>query len=80
VVEPGAGVVYVISGAGGALLYDALPPDQRPDYVIALNNEIHSFTRVTINSDTLSLQQIALGGEIIDTWELQEQPPAEDAP
>jgi len=71
VVEEGAGVVYVVSGAGGALLYDALPADQRPAYVVALNNEIHSFTRVNIDGDTLRLRQIAVDGEVIDDWTLR---------
>ena len=71
VVEEGAGVVYVVSGAGGALIYDALPPDQRPAYVIALNDEVHSFTRVNIDGDTLRLRQIAVDGEVIDDWTLR---------
>lgn len=68
--EDGVGVVYVISGAGGAQLYDVLPADQRPDYFASLHNEIHSFTRVVIDGHRLTLDQIALDGETLDHWEL----------
>jgi hypothetical protein len=71
VVADGRGVVYIISGAGGARLYDALPPDERPAYVAALNNEVHSFTSVSVGSDQeLTLEQIDLNGKVLDDWTL----------
>jgi hypothetical protein len=71
VVADGHGVVYIISGAGGARLYDALPADERPEYVAALNNEVHSFTSVSVSSDQeLTLEQIDLNGEVLDHWTL----------
>ena len=73
--ENGDGVTYVISGAGGALLYQPLPPEQRPAYLAALHNEIHSFTSVSVVSDDeLILTQIALNGEILDRWTLYKTP------
>jgi len=69
--EDGNGVVYVVSGAGGAMLYEALPPEQRPPYLAALHNEVHSFTHVSVNGDELTLEQIALDGEILDRWALR---------
>ncbi len=71
----GRGVVYVVSGAGGARLYTAFPPDQRPDYIAMLNNDVHSFTRVRVAGDTLILDQIALGGDEIDHWVLHKPAP-----
>jgi 3',5'-cyclic AMP phosphodiesterase CpdA len=69
--EDGDGVVYVVSGAGGARLYEALPIDQRPPYLAALYNETHSFTKVSISGNQLTLEQIALGGETVDQWTFQ---------
>ncbi|MBU0638760.1 MAG: metallophosphoesterase [Planctomycetes bacterium] len=81
VVPPGRGVVYIVTGAGGARLYDAKPPGERPTYVAALHNEIHSFTHVAIDGDMLSLRQIALGGDVLDTWEYHKEPaPAAETP
>ena len=72
------GVVYIVTAAGGASLYDALPPEQRPAYIAALNDEIHSFTHVSVNGSELVLEQIALGGDILDRWILTKAsaPPA----
>ncbi len=64
----GAGVVYVISGAGGARLYDLMPREQWPDYFATANNQVHSFTHVRIAGDTLELRQIGLGGVALDEW------------
>lgn len=69
--EDGNGVVYVVSGAGGARLYEALPIDQRPPYLAALYNETHSFTKVSISGNQLTLEQIALSGETVDRWTFQ---------
>jgi hypothetical protein len=65
------GVVYIVTGAGGARLYEALPPEQRPAYIAALNNQIHSFTHVSIAGNELTLDQITLDGEVIDHWTLR---------
>ncbi len=77
VVEPGQGVVYVITGAGGATLYEARPP--RPAYVAALDDQHWSFTHVSIDEGELRLRQIALDGSVLDEWRLSKaampQPP-----
>jgi hypothetical protein len=78
--EDGEGVVYIVSGAGGARLYDALPPDQRPPYVAVLNNQVHSFTHVSVTGSELTLQQIALGGEILDHWTLRKPTAPPESP
>ena len=72
----GRGVVYIVSGAGGARLYDALPQPERPPYIAALNNEVHSFTSVSvINDEELTLEQISLEGASLDRWTLDKPPP-----
>ena len=69
------GVVYVVSGAGGARLYEMLPPEQRPPYLLAFQNTLHSFTKVTVAGNELSLSQISLEGEILDDWTMTKSPP-----
>jgi hypothetical protein len=67
----GNGVVYVVSGAGGASLYDLQPVEQRPAYFAAADSSQYSFTHARIEGDVLTLRQIALGGAVIDTFNLR---------
>ena len=78
--EDGDGPAYIITGAGGAMLYEPIPPEQRPDYVATLHHEVHSFTLVYVAEDQLALEQIALGGEIVDRWTLHKTPQPEPQP
>jgi hypothetical protein len=64
------GVVYVVSGAGGARLYPALPPEQRPSYIAAQFDARHSFTHVLASQQTLRLRQIDIDGRLVDEWSL----------
>ena len=85
IAEPGQGIVYIVTGAGGAALYAAKPPAERPAYVAALENQRHSFTFVQIDGHDLRLQQIDLNGELVDEWAMTKtlpppMPPAEDEP
>lgn len=66
----GRGVVYVVTGAGGARLYEPLPPEQRPEYLAALDASIHSYTRVSIAQQRLLLEQISVEGRTLDSWTL----------
>ena len=68
VVPAGEGVVYVVTGAGGGELYQARPPEQRPAYLAALNDQRHSFTHVRINGDELRLRQVDLADRVLDDW------------
>lgn len=69
VVEQGrSGVVYVVTGAGGAALYDASPPDERANWFAAVDDEHHSFTKVTVADELLTLEQVGRDGESIDRW------------
>lgn len=65
-----SGIVYIVTGAGGASLYEVKPAEQRPAWAGVVNNEVYSFTRVEIDGIRLKLEQIDLDGKRIDTWEL----------
>jgi acid phosphatase type 7 len=63
------GVVYVVSGAGGAELY-RLRPDPPP--IFAKRHDAgHSFSHIAITGKTLTFRQIAEDGGEIDRWTLQ---------
>jgi len=67
------GPIYIVTGAGGAMLYDPAPPDERPrpEYIAVLSNELHSFTEIKVSGPVLSLEQIAIDGSILDTLALE---------
>lgn len=68
------GIVYIITGAGGASLYEVQPAEQRPAWAGVVNNEVYSFTRVEIEGPRLKLEQIDRNGKRIDAWERVKQP------
>lgn len=72
IVPAGTGIVYVVSGAGGASLYSASEP--RPAFVAALNDQEFSFTHVIVAGDTLTLRQIDIDGRVLDEYKLQKAP------
>ncbi len=76
VVEPPEGVLYIISAAGGARLYEAKEP--RPEYVRVLDNGHRSFTQVLIDGDELTLRQIASDGEVIDEFSYSKSEPVDE--
>jgi hypothetical protein len=66
VVEPGEGVVYVTTGAGGMSLYNE---DEEPvDWMAVSYDEKFSFTLVDIDGAKLTLRQINDDNDIIDEW------------
>jgi len=67
VVPPGNGIVYVITGAGGAQLY--APKGPLPDYTAVFEQDF-SFTQVTIDGTSLHLRQIARDGHVLDEFTL----------
>lgn len=79
VAADGGGITYVVTGAGGAKLYDALPPEQRPPYVAALNNEVHSFTKVEADAVYMRMQQIDVDGNVLDDWTIRRSTPSPPA-
>lgn len=78
VVPPGQGTVYIITGAGGAQLYD-VPAEGRPPYVAFVDDREHSFTHVNVDGDTLTLRQVALGGKTVDTFTWRKPPTSQPA-
>jgi hypothetical protein len=61
VVAPGAGTIYVTTGGGGRELYPA-----GRSYFTAYSEEVHHFTRVSIDDDALLLQMVREDGSIGD--------------
>lgn len=70
-VEEGQGIVYIVTGAGGAELYEMKPAAERPAYVAAAFSEPHSFTQVTVNGDELVGRQIGEDGRVLDEFRLR---------
>jgi 3',5'-cyclic AMP phosphodiesterase CpdA len=66
IVAPEEGVLYIVTGAGGANLYHIRQP--RPAFIAACDDQHYSFSQVTIADDTLHLRQIALGGSVLDEY------------
>lgn len=79
VAENGNGVVYIVTGAGGGKLYEALPQSSRPAYLSVLENQHYSFTYVRIDGPTLRLQQIATDGSVLDAWTKDKAAPTSQA-
>jgi hypothetical protein len=63
------GVLYIVTGAGGASAYD---PDQTDNtltwqpYTMKFVSDVYSFTTVDVNGSSLTLRQISDTGEEID--------------
>lgn len=70
-VGPGQrGVVYVVSGSGGAALYETKKlSGQAPIYPV-YNNSVHSFSLVVAAGDAMRFQQIDVDGNVLDEWSL----------
>ncbi|MGE3181059.1 MAG: metallophosphoesterase [Phycisphaerae bacterium] len=69
-VAPGEGTVYVVTGMGGGPLNQLRPKAEQPAYIAASYDRNFSFTLISIDADGLKLQQIALGDEIVDTYDM----------
>lgn len=72
----GRGVIYIVTGAGGAELYDAQPRDRWPDAVAFVDTANPSFTQVTVDGPALTLRQIDMTGRRIDELRLERTPSA----
>jgi len=71
------GIIYIITGAGGAALYDP-EISNKPElwkretaenwvpYTVKLISDIHSFTLIETEGKKLTLRQINIKGETID--------------
>ncbi len=75
------GIIYVVTGAGGASLYDA-PISRKPDlwrhdppenwvpFTATLVSDIHSFTLIETSGKKLKLQQMDSAGKVFDEIEV----------
>ncbi len=68
-VEPGLGTVHVITGAGGAPLYPAIPRD-----VVAYAESAHHYVRGEVEAQRITLRAIRVDGQEIDTVRLTTLP------
>jgi hypothetical protein len=71
------GIIYIVSGSGGAGLYD-MPISNNPElwkhepadnwvpFTVKLISDVHCFTLVDVNGKSLVLKQINLKGEVLD--------------
>jgi predicted phosphodiesterase len=65
--KPKGGVTYIVTGAGGAVLY----PRKRVDPATAVfSGRIFSYTRIDIAKNTLRGRQISVDGATIDDWRM----------
>ncbi|MBN1343960.1 MAG: metallophosphoesterase [Phycisphaerae bacterium] len=69
IASPHEGIVYIVTGAGGASLYPAKPYNLRPEYSDRVYDNDYSFTRVDASPRELELQQITIGGRVVDRWQ-----------
>jgi len=77
IVGEGQGVVYIVTGTGGARRYPMnLPP---PPYNRVYNDEVLGFSCVDVSANRLELRQIGDGGQIIDTYVLEKPAAASPA-
>jgi len=65
------GVIYLVTGAGGARLYD---PDQQDDratwqpFTVRFISKVHSFTQVDVRGRRLTVRQIDADGREVDRF------------
>ncbi len=67
------GVIYVITGAGGATLHDTIRasrPDTWLEVTARVVSTIHSFTVLDVAADRLRLKQIDDTGAVVDSFEI----------
>lgn len=62
------GIVYIVSGAGGAKLYEPKDKSKVPPYFALTDASTHSFTLIEVAGDELRGRQIALGDRQTDSW------------
>ncbi|MEP7324277.1 MAG: metallophosphoesterase family protein [Saprospiraceae bacterium] len=70
------GVIYIVTGAGGQVLYD---PEQQNDpsswqkFTDKFISLIHSFSLLDINGNNLKFSQIGTDGSILDSFEINKE-------
>ena len=67
------GIIYIVTGAGGADLYNpeqTNDPDSWQKFTSKFFATAHSLSYVQINGNSFKLQQITTDGKIVDTFEI----------
>ncbi|MBZ0185769.1 MAG: hypothetical protein K8F91_05900, partial [Candidatus Obscuribacterales bacterium] len=66
------GVIYIVSGAGGAPLYSRIEktPGQK-SFTSVFSGNLHSYTFCTVNGKVLKISQISEDGEEIDSFSIE---------
>ncbi len=64
------GVIYVVTGAGGAQLYSVKQQTDKVEFISKFNGEVHSYTVCDINGDTMNVRQITEDGAPLDEFKL----------
>ncbi len=66
------GVIYIVSGAGGAALYGAAPNlPGATNFIDKFNASTHSLTLCEFKQNELKLSQISEDGQLIDSFKIQ---------
>jgi predicted phosphodiesterase len=67
------GVIYIVTGAGGADLYNpeqTNDPDSWQKFTTRFFSTAHSLSFVQVNGNNFKLQQISSEGKVVDTFEI----------
>ncbi|MDX2200721.1 MAG: metallophosphoesterase [Phycisphaerae bacterium] len=67
------GIVYIVSGAGGAKLYQPRDPTSLPSNYALRHHTAHSFTTVELTPDGLRATQQTVDGTLLDEWTLPQR-------
>ena len=62
------GVIYVVTGAGGAALYQMKAGFRTQDYTAKYLADLHSLTELSVTDDALSVRQVDENGKQVDAW------------
>ncbi len=67
------GVIYIVSGAGGAALYGAMEKasSDHVNFTDKFNASTHSLTLLDINQNKLTYSQVSEDGKILDTFKIE---------
>jgi len=67
------GVIYLVTGAGGADLYNpeqTNDPDSWQKFTFKFFSTAHSLSYIQVNGNSFKLQQITTEGKVVDTFEI----------
>lgn len=64
------GVIYIVTGAGGAQLYSQKQQTDKTEFVYKFNGDVHSYTACDIKGDTMNVRQITEDGALLDEFKL----------